>query len=60
MLRISKEERDYLEKNGCSFPDDLHKTVGKGKRKTYYATENSKVKKLLEQRDALLKNDAKK
>ena len=55
MLRISKEERDYLEKNGCSFPEDLHKTVGKGKRKTYYATENSKVKRLLEQRRKAIK-----
>lgn len=55
MLKISKEERDYLESNGCVFPDDLHKTVGKGKRKTYYATENSKVKNLLAQRKKLRK-----
>lgn len=48
MLKISKEERDYLEQHGCAFPDDLHKTIGK--HKTYYATENAKVKKLLEQR----------
>jgi hypothetical protein len=50
MVKISKEERDYLERNGCVFPDDLHRTVGKGKRKTYYATENYKVKQLLAQR----------
>ena len=55
MLKISKEERDYLEKNGCSFPEDLHKTVGKGKRKTYYATENNKVKNLLAKRNKLCK-----
>ena len=47
MLKISKEERDYLERHGCCFPDDIHKTVGK--HKTYYATENTKVKRLLEQ-----------
>ena len=45
MIKISKEERDYLEKNGCAFPDDLHHTYGKNK--TYYATESKKVKDLL-------------
>ena len=48
MFRISKEERDYLENHGCTFPEDLHKTIGK--HKTYYATENAKVKQLLNQR----------
>ena len=56
MLKISKEERDYLESNGCVFPDDLHKTVGKGKRKTYYATESPKVKALLKQYEEEVKS----
>ena len=48
MLKISKEERDYLEKNGCIWGEDLHRT--RRNTKTYYATENAKVKQLLNQR----------
>lgn len=40
MIKITKQQRDYLETNGCTFPDDLHRTYGK--RKRWYATENKK------------------
>ena len=36
MLLISKEERDYLEKQGCVWGDELHRT--RSNKKTYYAT----------------------
>lgn len=45
MIKISKRERDYLEKNGCKWGTDLHKTYSDGK--TYYASETKKVKELL-------------
>ena len=47
MISITKKERDYLEANGCTFPEDLHKNHGK--YNSYYATENPKVKALLKQ-----------
>ena len=47
MIKISKNQRDYLEAKGCCFPEDLHRTYGK--HKTYYATESPKVKALLRQ-----------
>ena len=48
MIQVTKLERDYLEENGCIFKRDLHKTVGAGKKTTYYATENYRVMSLLE------------
>ena len=47
MFTITKQQRDYLEANGCVWPDDLHRTHSKYKR--YYATENPEVKALLKQ-----------
>ena len=47
MISITKKQRDYLEANGCIFGEDLHRTYGK--KKSYYATENKKVKSLLRQ-----------
>lgn len=47
MFEISRNQRFYLEKNGCIFGRDLHRTVGKGKKKSYYATENDRVKMLI-------------
>jgi hypothetical protein len=47
MISITKNQRDYLESHGCSFPEDLHRTYGK--HKSWYATENKKVKILLKQ-----------
>lgn len=46
MIKISKNQRNYLEQNGCIFGRDLHRTYSKNK--TYYATENNKVMTLLE------------
>lgn len=46
MIKISKNQRYYLEANGCIFGRDLHRTYSKNKR--YYATENDRVKTLLE------------
>ena len=46
MIKITKNQRDYLEGNGCIFGRDLHRTFGK--HKTYYATENNRVMTLLE------------
>ena len=54
MISITKQQRDYLEANGCCFPDDLHRTYGK--HKSYYATENQKVKTLLKQYEEEIKS----
>ena len=54
MIAITKQQRDYLEAHGCVFPEDLHRTYGK--HKSWYATENDKVKKLLKQ----MEDDSKK
>lgn len=45
MIAVTKQERDYLEKNGCVWEEDLHRSHSKHKK--YYATENKKVKALL-------------
>lgn len=47
MIKITKNQRDYLEANGCVWKEDLHRTYSKSK--TYYATESPKVKALLKQ-----------
>jgi hypothetical protein len=54
MISITKTQRDYLEANGCCFPDDLHRTYGK--KKHYYATENGKVKALLKKYEEEIKS----
>ena len=46
MIKIDKATRDYLEKHGCKFGSDLHRTYGK--HKTYYATTSPKVMNLIE------------
>lgn len=48
MIQVTRAERNYLEQNGCIFRRDLHKTVGTGRKTTYYATENDRVMSLLE------------
>lgn len=47
MIQVTRAERNYLEQNGCVFRRDLHKTVGTGRKTTYYATENDRVMSLL-------------
>lgn len=47
MISITKQQRDYLEAHGCLWEEDLHRTHTK--HKTYFATENPKVKALLKQ-----------
>lgn len=43
MINIDARQRDYLLKNGFKYGEHIHHTVGKGKKKTYYATESKKV-----------------
>lgn len=46
MILINKEECEKLINMGYSFKSgDIHRTVGKGKKKTYYATESQKLMK---------------
>ena len=47
MIQVTRADRNYLEQNGCVFRRDLHKTVGTGRKTTYYATENDRVMSLL-------------
>lgn len=46
MIKISKNEKDYLLSKGCQWFEDIHASTT---RKHYYATESSKVIKLLKQ-----------
>ncbi len=48
MLIINKLEKDYLLGKGYKFGSHIHKTIGGGKNKTYYATENTKLLQDLE------------
>lgn len=48
MIQVNRNQRNYLEANGCIFGRDLHRTIAKGRKKTYYATENNRVMTLLE------------
>ncbi len=45
MVQITKDERDYLEKNGARWQKDLHKTYSKHPK--YYVTTSPKMEKLL-------------
>ena len=47
MIIITKQEKDKLLALNCVFGEDLHHTLGKGNKKTYYATESKKVLSLL-------------
>lgn len=47
MLKITRTERDILEKMGYKFGKDLHKTVGSGKNKTYFITESDELIKAI-------------
>lgn len=49
MIKIDKKQLNYLLKNGFKFGENLHHTVGKGNKKTYYATESKKVLDCLKQ-----------
>lgn len=46
MIKITKSEKDYLLSKGCRWFEDIHASTT---RKHYYATESSKVIKLLKQ-----------
>ena len=48
MITIDRRQRDFLLKNGFKYGKDIHHTVGKGKKKTYFATESQKVLSCLE------------
>jgi len=45
MIKITKNEKDYLLNNGCQWYRDIHASTT---RRHYYATENNRVKKLLD------------
>ena len=45
MIKIIKREKDYLIANGCQWFEDIHASTT---RRHYYATENQKVKDILE------------
>lgn len=47
MILISKKECELLQKEGFKFGRDLNKTVGSGKKRTYYATESQRVMETL-------------
>ena len=47
MIKITKQEKEYLESQGCVYEEELHHTVGKGSKKTYYATESKKILNML-------------
>lgn len=44
MIKISKNEKDYLLSKGCKWHSDIHASTT---RRHYYATENPKVNRLL-------------
>lgn len=44
MLKITKNEKDYLVSKGFKFGSDLHRTV---KNHTYYVTESKKCMSVL-------------
>lgn len=47
MIKITKLEKDYLVSQGCVYEEEIHHTVGKGRKKTYYATESRKILNML-------------
>lgn len=48
MILINKHECEELQKRGFSFQKgDIHHTIGKGNKKTYYATESEKLMRTL-------------
>lgn len=49
MIKIDRKQRDHLLNNGFKFGEHIHHTVGKGDKKTYYATESRKVMECLKQ-----------
>ena len=49
MISITKNQRDYLEENGCLFGEDIHGTHSRFRH--YFAVESKKVKSLLKQYD---------
>lgn len=47
MIIISKNERNYLEKHGCKFGKDIHRTYSKHHK--YYMVESARNLKLLKE-----------
>ena len=54
MFSITKKQKNYLEKNGCIWGEDLHRTHSKYKR--YFATESGKVKSLLKKYESEIRS----
>jgi hypothetical protein len=53
MISITRKQRDYLEKNGCIFGEDIHGTHSRVRH--YFAVESTKVKSLLKQYEEEIK-----
>ena len=49
MIKITKTEKEFLQSKGFDYPEYLHHTIGKGRKKTYYATEAYDLMKCLRQ-----------
>jgi len=47
MVEISKREKEYLQGKGFVYTTDLHRTRSMGKKTTYFATESSKLIRVL-------------
>jgi len=54
MISITKKQREYLEKHGCVFGEELHATHSRYKH--YFAVESGKVKSLLKQYESEIKS----
>lgn len=51
MKNINRRQLDYLLSKGFQYGKDIHHTVGKGKKKTYFVTESKKVMDCLKEID---------
>jgi len=58
LIKISKDEMEFLQTKGYTFPSDLHKTYSGNKNNRYYATEDKKLLRDLEwyRRDRICKH----
>lgn len=47
MIKITETEKEFLQSEGFDYPEYLHHTLGKSRKKTYYATEAYDLMKCL-------------
>lgn len=57
LIKISKDEMEFLQSKGYTFPEFLHKTYSGNKNNRYYATEHKNLLRDLEwyRRDRICK-----